>query len=140
MTKQHEVANNDIQDIKILIVDDSSVCAEGLQILLEAEGLSNITIAKTGNDAIKFSEKFDLIFMDFNLPDTDGIKLTQHFRKGSFKTDTPIICCSSITDSKRKECIESGMDDFLSKPPTEKSLQEILECWLPSFKKNLRTR
>ena len=81
-----------------------------------------------------FSEKFDLIFIDINLPDTDGFKLTYHYRQDFPKKNTPIICYSTMGDSKRKECIDAGMDDFLSKPASHEDIEEILECWIPHKK------
>lgn len=121
----------EIKVIKILIIEDNVVEAGVLQSQLEDFGFTDITIAKSGEEAIKlFSENFDLIFSDISLPKMNGIELTRYYRNIHPKRDTPIICCSSKAASLRRECIEAGMDDFLVKPIPPEMLQEILECWV----------
>jgi two-component system sensor histidine kinase/response regulator len=135
MIMTEEKLNVCIRELTILIIEDNKINTIVLESLLKENGIKNILIAKTGKEAIElFSEKVDLIFMDINLPDTDGLKLTHHFRNVFPKNDTPIICWSTIAESKRKECMEAGIDDFLSKPFSIEDLQEILECWLPSYR------
>jgi two-component system sensor histidine kinase/response regulator len=120
---------------KVIIIEDDPISAATLVALLQDLDFSNTSIVSSGKEAIElFSENIDLIFMDLNLPDTDGFKLTHYYRKIFPKKDTPIICWSTASDSKRRECIESGMNDFLSKPVTQEKLQEILECWLPAYR------
>lgn len=118
-------------EINVLIVEDSAICAAALKSALEEIGITNILIAHSGETAIQlFSNPFQIIFMDLNLGNLNGIKLTQIFRKVSPKKDTPIICCSSEIHLSYKECIEAGMDDFLEKPISIKKLKEILACWI----------
>lgn len=121
----------EIKVVRILIIEDNIIKAGVLKSQLEDFGFTDITIAATGKEAIKlFSEKFDLILLDINLPDMNGVDLARHYRTVYPKKDTPIICCSSNADSLRRECIEAGMDDFLITPVSPKNLQEILECWI----------
>lgn len=128
MTRQNP--DLEIRVIRILIVEDSIIKANVLQSQLEDFGFTDITIVKSGKEAIElFSENFDLIFLDINLPDMNGIDLARYYRNIYPKKDTPIICCSSKADSLRRECIEAGMDDFLVKPILPENLLEILECW-----------
>ena len=117
----------------VLIIEDNTINTQAIKTSLQNLGISNILIAKTGEEAIEhFSEKIDIIFMDVNLPDTSGFKLTHHYRKNFPKKDTPIICWSAtVTESQRKKCIEAGMDDFLPKPATLEDVKDILECWIP---------
>jgi CheY-like chemotaxis protein len=121
----------EIKVIRILIIEDNIIKANVLQSQLEDFGFTDITIVKSGKEAIKlFSENFNLIFLDINLPDMNGIDIARHYRNIFPKKDTPIICCSSKADSLRRECIEAGIDDFLVKPISPENLQEILECWI----------
>jgi CheY-like chemotaxis protein len=123
---------------KILVIEDDPISAATLESLLRDVGFSNITITSSGKEAIKlFSKNHDLIFCDINLPDINGLELTRHFRKNFPKKDTPIICCSTDIEKHRRECIEAGMDDFLSKPLSPDQLQEILECWLPAYRNKI---
>jgi len=120
--------------IKILIIEDNPICASTLKSLLQSLGPFDITIASTGTEALKlFSENFYLIITDFNLPDMNGIEITKYYRTIFPKKDTPIICCSTDIEKIRRECIEAGMDDFLSKPVTAEDVEEMLACWIPRF-------
>jgi CheY-like chemotaxis protein len=119
----------------ILIVEDNDISAVLLQEMLKESGYINIFIAKNGKEAIAlFSDHLDLIFMDINLPDTNGIELTKLFQKSYQKKDVPIICYSTDFLRREKECITAGMVDFLPKPLSHKRLKQILECWLPTKK------
>ncbi len=121
----------EIKVVRILIIEDNIIKAGVLKSQLEDFGFTDITIAASGQEAIKlFSGNYYLIFLDINLPDMNGIDLTRHYRTVYPKKDTPIICCSSNADSLRRECIEAGMDDFLVTPVSSENLQEILECWV----------
>jgi len=119
----------------ILIVEDNDISGVLLQEMLKESGYTNISIAKTGKEAITlFSDNLDLIFMDINLPDTNGIELTKIFQKMHRKKDVPIICYSTDFLRREKECIDAGMVDYLPKPLTYKRLKQLLECWLPTKK------
>jgi CheY-like chemotaxis protein len=132
MKKLTEMNGTDKKIIKILIIDDDPITTAVLDSLLRELGFVDITIASTGKEAIKlFSQDYDFIFMDINLPDSNGIDLTRHYRTVSPKKDTPIVCCSTEIKKFRRQCIEAGMDDFVSKPILPDQLQEILVCWLP---------
>jgi len=117
----------------ILVVEDNLISASLLQEMLKESGYTNISIAKNGEEALElFSEKFDLILMDINLPDTNGIELTKIFQIMHRKKDIPIICYSTDFLRREKECIDAGMVDYLPKPLTHKRLKQLLECWLPT--------
>lgn len=119
---------------KILIVDDCFISATLIQTRLNELGYSNADIAANGKAAMAlFSNDIDLIFMDINLPDTNGIELTKIFQKFYQKRDIPIICHSTDFLRHEKDCINAGMVDYLPKPFSPDDLDLILECWLPSF-------
>jgi len=120
---------------RILIVEDNDISGVLLQEVLKELGYINVSLAKNGKEAIElFSDKLDLIFMDINLPDTNGIELTKIFQKMHRKKDIPIICYSTDFLRREKECIDAGMVDYLPKPLTHKRLKQLLECWLPTKK------
>lgn len=114
----------------ILIVEDNPVNVEVMKEMLNSEGFNKIFVAASGKEAIQlFSEELHLIIMDFNLPDTNGIKLTDYHRNYFPQKNTPIVCWSTDIEKIRHECIEAGVDDFLPKPHTREELLDILECW-----------
>lgn len=76
---------------------------------------------------------FDVVLMDWKMPDIDGIQATKLLRaydepKGQY---TPVIAVTAhaLVDDKRK-CLDSGMDDYLSKPFTVQELEDKLVYWL----------
>ena len=102
---------------------------------LERYGCS-VTPAGNGIEAVsqfKHTE-FDLIFMDCQMPEMDGYEATgvirewEQFRE---KTHTPIIAfTANAMQGDKDKCIAAGMDDYISKPVSEKSLEDMLKKWL----------
>ena len=120
---------------RILIVEDNVISGVLLQEVLKELGYINVSLAKNGKEAIElFSDKLDLIFMDINLPDSNGIELSKIFHNIYRHKDVPIICYSTDYLRYEKECIAAGIVDYLPKPLSHKKLKQILECWLPRRK------
>jgi len=119
----------------ILIVEDNVISGVLLQEMLKELGYINVLLARNAEEAIElFSDKLDLIFMDINLPDANGIELSRVFDKTYRHKDVPIICYSTDYLRHEKECIAAGIVDYLPKPLSHKKLKQILECWLPRRK------
>lgn len=100
----------------ILVVDDDPTILEGIKVALEEEGY----IIETADDGEMIKQKIkrtdpDLILLDYLLPGTDGIKITQHLKKMNETKHIPIIMISASYNSK-KIMKEAGADDFLAKP------------------------
>jgi CheY-like chemotaxis protein len=123
--------------IKVLVVEDIALAAKMSQMILERLGCQ-IFFAMTGNEAIaKFQQhQFDLVFMDLGLPDIDGLTATQEirqFEKESNHKQTPIIALTAHTDDEyRQSAMQSGMNDFLSKPLTADNARKMLESYVSS--------
>jgi len=81
----------------------------------------SLTIAENGFEAIKLFEEneFDLILMDVQMPEMDGIEATKRIRKmeeGTFR-HIPIIAVTAFAfENDREKILEAGMDDYISKP------------------------
>jgi two-component system OmpR family response regulator len=102
--------------MKILLIEDDAVLADGLMHTLSANGYS-VTCATTGSYAeqLLLSQGFDLIVLDLGLPDVDGLQLLRRFRLR--KIPLPILILTArdgIND--RIEGIEQGADDYMTKP------------------------
>ena len=110
-------------EIKILIVDDVQKNVQVLGTLLKNENYS-LVIAQNGQEAIERAVKIkpDIILLDINMPDIDGISVTQRLRKNNIQIP---ICILSARDETTDRVIglESGADDYLVKPF---ALQELL--------------
>jgi len=79
------------------------------------------------------NESFDIVFMDCQMPNLDGYQATERIRQRQTSTDVPIV---ALTASALKEdlerCLESGMNDYLSKPCSQRDLETALNRWLPN--------
>ncbi|WP_210412573.1 ATP-binding protein [Leptospira meyeri] len=131
------VENKQIRN-DILIVEDNDLNKKLLsKMLLKRYPHIQLRFATDGADAVKqFQQKApDLIFMDLQMPVMDGYTATIEIReleKGSIKR-TPIIALTAgAFFSVKDTAIESGMNDFLTKPISSADLYSALERWLLS--------
>ena len=90
-----------------------------------------VTIAANGLEAIKLSEerRWDIVFMDLQMPEMGGIEATRIIKSGSgLSKDTPIFALTANAfDEDKSACFEAGMQGFLSKPLKISDLQTILQ-------------
>lgn len=71
-------------------------------------------------------ERFDLVFMDIQMPNLDGIQSTKLIREMGFSA--PIVALTAFAEeSNMKECMDSGMDFFLPKPIRRPALKQVLK-------------
>ncbi len=118
--------------LKILIAEDNLVNQRLLQLIL---GKLNheITIADNGEIALNMvkNDKFDLVFMDCEMPVLDGYEATRAIREYEESEKQARIKIIAMTahaiSGAREKCIESGMDDYLSKPIERNKLIQKLE-------------
>jgi len=114
--KSKEVNNN----ISILVVEDQPINLEIIVGLLKLKGYA-ITTACNGIEAVEkaTSKKFDLIFMDVQMPEMDGLEATKKIREHELKknTYTPIVAMTAHAMKGHKDqFIQIGMDDYIEKP------------------------
>jgi len=92
-----------------------------------------VTVVETGVAAVQacVAEPYDVILMDVQMPEMDGIEATQKIRINERQTDThiPIIAMTAhAMQGDRQRCLDAGMDQYLSKPIRIKQLTEALEA------------
>ncbi|WP_039656778.1 response regulator transcription factor [Clostridium tyrobutyricum] len=100
---------------KLLLVEDDSALALGIEFTLKDEGYEVLTVA-TIKDAKKFmeSEKFHMIILDINLPDGSGYDLCKYIRS---KSDIPIMFLTALDEEANVVLgLEIGGDDYITKP------------------------
>ncbi len=114
---------------KILVVEDNDRNRRLLKILLKARGYEVIE-APTGKEAMDYldSNHPDLILMDIQLPNMDGLALAKQI-KGDDKTkDIPIIAVTAYAmKGDRERILESGCDAYVSKPINTQELPKLIE-------------
>ena len=117
-----------------MIVEDNAVNSMILKAILEKLGMHTLT-ANNGKKAIDLIENnhVDIVLMDCQMPEMDGLEATGLIRKmEGEKALVPIIAVTAnATSTDRSRCLESGMNDYLSKPLNRKELMEKLQLWLP---------
>ena len=119
---------------KVLIVEDSKPNQVVLKKLLEIYGLE-VEVVGNGILAIDrvMNQHFDLVLMDCLLPEMDGFEATQIIRTKEHDSGVrkPIIALSACaTENIKQQCIQAGMDEFISKPFDETELIEAISRYL----------
>jgi len=105
--------------IRVLIVDDISETRENVKKLLQFENdVEVIGIARTGKEAIQASQEMnpDVVLMDINMPDMDGIAATEAIRANQQAVQVIILSVQSDQNYMRRAML-AGARDFLTKPP-----------------------
>mgnify|MGYP003627498077 CR=1 FL=1 len=120
-----------ISGLKILAVDDSPINLQLLKHWLVPIGI-DVSLAYSGRQAINMAENesFDLIFMDIQMPEMDGMETTQRLRKIEQYKNTPIIALTAhALGSEQQQILSSGMNAYLTKPVNEELLLSTIETW-----------
>ncbi|MEQ3723332.1 response regulator [Alcanivorax sp.] len=119
--------------VSVLLVDDHPGNLKLARVFLEELGVT-VTACDNGQSALEaFREQpFDLVFMDIQMPGMDGKETTQRMRDSEPDgTHTPIVALTAhALESERRELLDRGLDDYLSKPITEGQLRHTLEKWV----------
>ncbi|PQE25483.1 Hsp90 protein [Rutstroemia sp. NJR-2017a BBW] len=125
--------NNSDTKVRVLVAEDNLVNQEVVLRMLKLEDVYDVVIAKDGQEAydvVKQSMEegkfFNLIFMDIQMPNLDGLQSTRLIREMGYSA--PIVALTAFAEeSNVKECYESGMDHFLSKPIRRPALKQVLK-------------
>lgn len=117
--------------LKILVAEDNKVNQIVVRKILERENFEVDTV-ETGKEAVEAVQKKDysFVFMDLHMPEMDGYEATRTIRELEKKTNkhVPIIALTaSIMEEDRKNCLNVGMDEYISKPIGKEKIIQILE-------------
>lgn len=120
---------------RVLVVEDSAVLQHLALRQLASLGIeAQATVF--GREAVEMAmtDRFDLILMDINLPDINGLEATVAIRsleQGAGRPSIPIIAMTAgAMQGDRERAMASGMDDYLSKPVAIENLKQTIELWL----------
>lgn len=131
--KASKEAQSDFSKVRILVAEDNKVNQEVISRMLKLEKVLDVTIAADGAEALALvkappspeTPPFDLIFMDVQMPNMDGLQSTKLIREHGFAQ--PIVALTAFAEqSNIDECYSSGMDYFLAKPIKRPQLKKVL--------------
>ncbi|MBO4867891.1 MAG: response regulator [Ruminococcus sp.] len=117
-----------IQDLKVLICDDSMFARKKMNMTISALGINEVFEAADGEEAVaKYKEnKPDVVFMDIIMPRITGIEALKQIIE--FDPDAKVVMASSVgTQGHLKEALRAGAADFLQKPISDEDTRAILE-------------
>ncbi|KAL9125721.1 MAG: hypothetical protein Q9217_005123 [Psora testacea] len=125
--------------VRVLVADDNTVNQEVVLRMLKLEDIYDVTVAKDGQEAFELVKEsmeqekyFDLIFMDVQMPNVDGIQSTKLIRAMGYSA--PIVALTAFAEeSNVKECMDSGMNFFLPKPIRRPALKQVLKRYCPTI-------
>ena len=132
---RHTVAECIKHGARILLAEDNIISQKVAQVMLNKLGYKADVVAN-GKEAVRALEliNYDLVLMDCQMPVMNGFEATAMVRDPDSKalnTAVPIIAMTAnAMAGDRDECIEAGMNDYLSKPVKNGELSEVLEKWL----------
>ncbi len=127
--------------LRILVVDDVLVNLLVVEKMLGSMGYL-VETSSNGIEALEAvkEKRYDLIFMDIQMPEMDGFEATRQIRKlGREASSIPIVAITANTqDSDRDACIEAGMNDYIAKPFIKKQLAALLDRYFPPAEPSTR--
>lgn len=132
ISRHHKTTSSQLNSVKILLAEDDSI---NLKVAVGMLKRINIIpdIAINGIEVLEKTKtnQYDLILMDCLMPKMDGFEATRTLRDNINTRNIPVIALTANAQkSDRDRCLESGMDDFLSKPFKLDDLRSMIEQWL----------
>ncbi|MEA2040791.1 MAG: response regulator [Thermodesulfobacteriota bacterium] len=130
---QYSVREEMKHSVTILLAEDNPVNQKLAKIMLTKAGYQ-VEVANNGREAVekftKSPDDFDLIFMDVQMPEIDGMEATQMIRKEGFDTIPIVAMTANAMKGDREKCLEAGMNDYTTKPIKREIVFGILEKWV----------
>jgi two-component system, sensor histidine kinase and response regulator len=121
--------------LRILLAEDQPINQRVAVTMLTQCG-HNVELARDGREAVSHFDqhRYDLIFMDVQMPELDGFEATTEIRRreeAAGRERTPIIAMTAhAMAGDRERCLAGGMDDYLAKPIDFERLLSLLERWI----------
>lgn len=119
-----------IENLHILIVDDSTSARSYLVRVLKNIGFKHFTEAENGKHGVDIIERstFDLVITDYNMPEMDGGELVAYIRNQSWQSELPVIMITSETNEQRLAAVKrAGVSAILDKPFEPAQIKDLIE-------------
>jgi len=114
---------------RILVADDTPENRHLVTLYLRAIAPHvSIETAVNGREAVEkaLAQAFDLVIMDWHMPELDGLSATQFLRRAGYAGAVTALTASALAHD-REDCIAAGCDDFLTKPIDEQALRQVVQ-------------
>jgi two-component system, sensor histidine kinase SagS len=121
--------------LNLLLVEDNQVNQVVASSMLKKLG-HTVTLAENGKQALEALQqserRFDIVLMDCQMPVMDGYEATRNIRENPEWQDLPVIAVTAnVMQGDRDDCLESGMNDYITKPYNRADLKSIIDRWAP---------
>ncbi len=130
---QYSVREEIKQSVRILLAEDNPVNQKLAVMILTKAGYT-VEVAGNGRVAVECiaaaPNQFDLILMDVQMPEMDGLTATRELRARGFNTLPIIAMTANAMKGDREICLKAGMNDYITKPVKREIVYEIIEKWL----------
>ena len=115
--------------LRVLVAEDNIVNQRVAARMLEKRGCS-ADLAANGVEAVEMADRipYDLILMDCGMPEMDGFAATREIRRRGKRTPIVAVTAHAI-DGARKQCLDAGMDDYVSKPLAFDTIDRVVGKW-----------
>ena len=120
---------------KVVLVVEDDEASQAYMLGLLAKKDIHVMTAENGEEALKIleKEKFDMIFMDVQMPILDGLSATRIIRENEKKTGryvTIVGVTAYAFEGDKEKCLDAGMDDYISKPVNIDEFYKKLDVWI----------
>lgn len=121
--------------LRILVAEDNLVNQKLAMKILGKLGYE-ADLAKNGKEVVEMigNQQYDIILMDVQMPEMDGLEATRMIRTCAEVQPVIIAVTANVMSGDRDDCIQAGMDDYISKPIELPELLKQLEKWAPVVK------
>ncbi len=117
---------------RVLVAEDNPINLRVATVMLEKIGI-HADIAANGADAVELfrAQRYDIIFMDCQMPEMDGYSATAAIRQCQDPNRPPVIIAmtADAMEGSRDRCLSAGMDDYIAKPVNRAVLAETITRW-----------
>ncbi len=128
-----ELGEYNIEDLSVLIVDDSSLARKCIARELKGLGIENITEADDGESAVPLLEEhfYDFVVTDYNMPHMDGKELIKYIRSKSNQQSIPVLMVTSEGDKGQLAAIEqAGVSGICDKPFESDTVRTLIQTMM----------
>jgi CheY-like chemotaxis protein len=119
---------------RVLVVEDNPINRVVIRRMLEKLGHA-VDLVNDGSTAIRRVQetRCNLVLMDVNMPGLDGLEATRQIRNlPTSRANIPILALTaSAMENDRQDCLNAGMNDYLSKPISLEALRAVMDRWSP---------